>query len=267
MPLPWSTGPFRSTWAASAYAPLVPRLDNPAGRLHVFLTQYRSIAEENRSIHHTWAEVLGVEQQEVPVALAAVAGLIPTIEAAVSRSGDEDQSDAFNHYGSAWASSVIAPHRVATQTPSPGKELVDQGALVALGSLSAFLSATQSEGAVPAEGSVEDLKGQVVAAIDELGRANEVPVDVRRLMHDRLHDVLWALDRLRIGGPDAVQAAVDRLVVSVVTAPQDAQRTSAVKKVWAAACAVAAAFLAGPRIQSSIDAWAKMGELLPGPGG
>lgn len=243
------------------------RLDNPAGRLHALLSRYRTIANEDRTIHLTWAEVLEVDQRDVPVALAGVASLITSIEAAVSRAGDEDQLELFRHYGSTWGTSVMAPHHLATQTPSPGKDLIDQGALAALGGLSAFLSATQSEGTIPGDERLKNLRAQVQEAVDGLADAEDVPFDLRRLILDRLHDVLWALDRLRTGGPGAVQAAAERLFVSVATSPQEARRASGVQKALTVAGVVWAAFVSGPAIQSSITAWTKLVELGPGLGG
>lgn len=149
---------------------LMTRLDNPAGRLHALLTEYRAAANEQRSIRATWAHVLDVSESEVTVAVIDVGSLIPAIEAAVARVGDEAQQELLSYYRLNWAAPITTPDHPTGQTPSPGKALVDVGALTALGSLSSFLSSVASEGAVPDVEQIQSLRDSVAQVIDEVAR-------------------------------------------------------------------------------------------------
>jgi hypothetical protein len=238
-------------------------LDNPAGRLHAILAQYRAVAAENRSIHSTWIEVLGVEpQRDLPVVLAKVASLVPSIQAAVSRGGSAEQAELVAHFAPLWAEAVIPIQHQPTQKPSRGKDMVDQGSLATLAGLSAYLSATQSEGVVPDDDSVAELRAHVQEAIDALAAAADIPSDIRRLILDRLHDVLWALDSIRIGGPGAVVAAAERLVVSLVLS-EEARQSPAGEKAKAAVFKVWQAFVTLPAIRNSIEVLTQAAAALP----
>ncbi len=231
------------------------RLDNPAGRLHALLKEYRAVANPARTIRQTWATVLGVDPSDVAVALTEVGSLVPAIQAAVSRSGDEDQLELLDTYLWHWASPITTPDHQTGVNPSPGAALVDGGALAALGSLSTYLSLSRSEGAIPDDERQQELKAHVSGAIDELTGAIELPSEVRKLILDRLHDILWAMDRLRIGGPDAVRAAAERLAMSVAASPEEARRSPLVQKAVTVSGWVCAAFMSGPSLQGSIEAW------------
>ncbi len=137
-----------------------------------------------------------------------------------------------------WARPIIAPDHPMDTTPSPGKDLVNAGSLVALGLLSSFLSSTRSEGTVPGQSCLGDLVAEVVAAINELAKDDDLPPEVRRLVRDRLEDILWALHKLRFRGPDAARAAAERLAFTVATAPEEARARPSIQKAVAAAGAV-----------------------------
>lgn len=132
---------------------------------------------------------------------------------------------------------------------------MDEGSLIALGLLSSFLSSTQSEGTVPDDDGREDLTAQVVHAINALENEEDVPLEIRRLILDRLQDILWALDRLRIGGPDAVRATAERLAFAIGAAPEKARENPAMKKALSAAGLVWAALLSGPAVRPGVEAW------------
>lgn len=73
--------------------------NNPAGRLHTLLTEYRAAAHRDVSMHRTWSKVLGVPEKQVTVALAEVAALIPAIHRLVVESGESEQMELFRTFG------------------------------------------------------------------------------------------------------------------------------------------------------------------------
>lgn len=244
------------------------KLDNPAGRLHAILTEYHAAAAQNVCVADTWAKVLEVPRGEVPIALTEVAGLIPAVQTAVNHSGDSAQIATVDHYRSMWARPVIAPEHPMDTTPSPGKDLVNAGSLVALGLLSSFLSSTRSEGTVPGQTCLTDLTAEVVAAIDELASDEDLPSEIRRLVRDRLEDILWALDKIRFRGPDAARAAAERLAFVTMIAPEEARARASMKKALKAGGCVWAALLSGPAVEPGIEAWSHIfGALGRGLGG
>lgn len=237
-------------------------LDNPAGRLHSILREYRETAEKNLTIRQTWAEVLGVAPEGVPVALMEVASLIPAIESAVSQSGDESQQQVFDHYVYTWAFPIATPDHLTGQNPSPGKTLIDLGALMALGGLASFLSYVSSEGHLPDTEQLQSLRERLLQIIDEATRAEDIPSDLRRVLLDRLHGILWALDHLRVGGPGAATAAAERLV-GWVAIREDAQRVPVIRRALQAAAGAWALFKTGSTLSKELDAWGGLLKELP----
>ncbi len=230
------------------------RLDNPAGRLHALLSEYRAAAFTGHSIRRTWAAVLGVDQSDVAVALTEVASLVPAIQAAVSRSGDEDQQEVVDTYVRHWASPITTPDYPTGANPSPGPALVDPGALAALGGLSAYLSLRRSEGTIPGDESLQNLTAMVRDAIDELAAADDLPADAREMILDRLQDVAEALARLRIVGPGAVLAGTERAAFAASMLTPEQQQRPAVQKAMAAARTLWVAFTSTPAAQRSLEA-------------
>lgn len=246
------------------YDPTVANLDNPAGRLHAILREYRESAQDQVTIRQTWAGVLGVEQDRVPVALTEVAGIIPAIEAAVSRSGEESQQEVFDHYVYQWAYAITTPDHPTGQTPSPGKELVDPGALAALGGLSSFLCFTASEGHLPNPEQLQSLRERLLETIDEATVAEDIPPELRRELLDRLHEILWAIDHLRVGGPSAASAAAERLV-GAVAIREDGHRLPIVRRALQAAAAAWTLFKTGSTLTKELESWREiLRELPPG---
>ncbi len=212
--------------------------------------------------------VLDTDETAVAVALTEVGALIPAIQAAVSRSGDEEQLELMDTYALHWSIPITTPDWRTGDKPSPGKGVVHAGALAALGGLSSFLSSTRSEGAVPDDENRQRLIDLVRDAIDELAKDEDLPPDVRWLVRERLGDILWALDKIRFRGPDAARAATERLAFVMLTAPEEVRARPSMKRAVAAAGAVWRAILSGPAVQPGIAAWSDMaGSLISRLGG
>lgn len=240
-------------------------MTNPAGRLYELLTAYRQTAHREKSILQTWAAVLNVEDDvAAAVELCTVAMLIPQLKTAIDRSGDEQQRMVFAHHVYAWASPIIFPEHHGRQSPSAGIDLVDPGALVVLGGVSSFLDATATEGHFPTDQQVSELRQQIAEAIVGVTDDSDLPVEIRKLLLDRLSDILWALDHLRIVGPEGVTAAAERLGGSVIVQTSDeVRRRGIVKKVLQAASAAWIVFKLGPTVQTSIEGWKEVLDALP----
>ncbi|GAA4727004.1 hypothetical protein [Phytohabitans rumicis] len=238
-------------------------LTNPAGRLHALLTAYRETASSNITILQTWAKVLAADTDVLAVReLALAAALLPQLEIAVTNTGDMYQRAIVDLHMYAWASPIFFPEHHARQNPSPGPDLVDAGALVSLGGVSSFLNATASEGRIPAEDQLSKLKQQISEVIDDVPNTSDLPAEIRQFLLDRLYDIAWAIDHLRLTGPEGVKAATERLAGAVaVSAPTRSHPI--IKRALEAAGAAWIAFSSGPIVQKGIESWTEVFKALP----
>jgi hypothetical protein len=241
-------------WADERVA--VAKLDNPAGRLHTLLSEFKTRAEDGTPILTQWADVLGTESpRETLVALAEVAGLIPDIERELWVAGDADQIESFKQFSGIWVNWVtfsrLDGHARSTAARS---QLVNDGALAALGSISSFLSLASSEGEIPSTEAVDSLREQAKTLLESVVQDGSLPPEVRRILMDYIHRLLWALDNLRIGGPEAVGAAADRLFGHLREAPETTQKT-AWDRIGALVCTAWTYFKMGPQVAAALDGW------------
>lgn len=249
------------------------KLDNPAGRLHALLSDFAADADDQRSILDQWGAVLGSDSlNETLVALAEVAGLIPDVERELHVANDEEQMASFREFSGAWVKWVTFPKFDGTKTPSAARtNLVNRGALAALGSISSYLSMISSQGAVPPDENVDALRAQARALLETVVGDASLPQEVRRILVDYIHRLLWALDNLRIGGPEAVRAAADRLIGQLHEASEPVRESvwarvgSLVRTAWAM-------FKMGPQAATALNGWQDIaGEIVkalpPGDGG
>jgi hypothetical protein len=242
----------------------VAKLDNPAGRLHSLLSGFKAIADDANPILDQWAAVLETESvDETLVALAAVAGLVPAIERELLVTGDEEQMETFRTFSSAWIKCVTFPQFDGTKRPSAARtNLVNTGALAALGSISSFLSMASSEGVVPPPEAVDSLRKQAQRLLDSAVSDQSIEPAVRRILLDYIHRLIWALDHLRIGGPEAVHAASDRLIGQL----QEASKPVG-ESVWARVADLVrtgwAMFRMGPQAAAALNGWQDVaGEIV-----
>lgn len=241
-------------------------LDNPAGRLHSLLSSYHHAAEESRAIASTWCEVLGIDIEDLMPELAVVASLVPALDLAVRATGSAAQEATFRHYVQAWCRPIFHPEHHWRKTPSPGKTLIDEGALLTLDGLSEYLSTVTSEGHVPQPDKLDALRQEIDDALAHLLSADDLPAEVRAALSDALHRVLWALDHFRVVGPRGVQDVLDRFFLAVQnneTIRANAQH-SGVSRPVKAAWALWLAFSAGPGVKASLEAWPVVLKMLGG---
>jgi hypothetical protein len=216
-------------------------------------------------MHATWAKVLGVGEGAVPVALAEVAALLPDIHRLVVQSGEAEQMALFDTFGRQWAVPIVSDSH-PRQTPSPGPHAVDPGALAALGGLSAYLSAFSPEGVVPDGERVAELRASVSDLLGLLTSEKGLPPELRVAINARLHDILWAMDHARIGGPGAVEEATERLLGQITItlhSTPEARDSGFLKKVMKAIGLVWVAYKAGPEAHAALEGWQDILKELP----
>lgn len=239
-------------------------LDNPASRLHAILSRYRDAAERGKPVVTTWCEVFEVDQDELLPVLGQAATLLGQIGRDIEEGGFSDQADAYEAFRGVWGQPFLVTTHAWGATPSPGKSLVDEAALAALRGLAGFLAVTRPEGHVPEAEVIQDLRDQVRGLLDVLSEDASLPPELRLVMSHRLHDILWAMDHVRIGGPDAVAAAVERLLGQVVIYRDTAGTDQGlVQKVMDLASQVWRVFKIGSEANAALEGWESVLHQLP----
>jgi hypothetical protein len=240
--------------------------DNPAARLHAILAQFDAVARKNKSIKATWAEVLEVDEAAVLRELATVAQLLDQFERAVVGTDDPGIVNTFNHHVDRWAETIFASRRDHTASGNPGSSgMVNGDALVALGTLSSFLSRVASEGALPPEEARDDVVTRLEEARREVAEDAELAEELRTALNDHLTAAIWAVTHARIVGAEGVRSALERLAVRVVVA----ERSAAESATWPERTRVAVSFAwqvfrGGPTAFRALQTWQEIGALLPG---
>lgn len=240
--------------------------DNPAGRLHGLLSDFVHESQQGRNIQDTWRAVFEAESDtETLVSMAEAAALVPSIQQALVRVGEPGHLTQFYDYASAWVGAVIHPRRDLQGQPAVNF-LPEKRALNTLDALSGFLSMVASEGPVPSQETVTDLHDQVLRLLSDVTDDTELPPELKREVLDHLQRLLNALLHFRLGGPDAVKTALDRLRVTVAFAPEEVKQTGTWKRVAAVGGGIWVVFTSSPVIAQAIESWGHLAQMLP-PGG
>ncbi len=247
----------------------MPSYDNPAGRLHELLKRL-SETGAGVSLVDAWAEVLGVEPDQVSLHLGDVAKLLADVQIAVDELGEETFASMADRYRDAWAGSIFpSNHSFSTAVH---KVRPDSPALDALGAIGVHLHSVASEGLVPSEAELDQLKDGVARLLDEIRQSSDLPESVRHLLVLRLTDILRAMEYVHIGGPNAVRLATEALIGAIgvgaidLRGPEGSSPSKAKRRVATVLVAIWMAFTAGPEIQASLEAWDGLiqGELNSG---
>jgi hypothetical protein len=244
----------------------VAALNNPAGRLHELLAEFRLESAAHLSAVDVWSQVLATDNRSSTLlAIAEVAGLVPEIEAAVIRSGDAGQLRAFRRFSGKWLTAIFQPEQNLYAKGSGGTSIAaDEDALSVLELMSSTLAITGSEGKVPSAEVIADLRQQVQALIDGIVNDPELPGEIKRLALDHAHRLAHALEHFRIGGPGAVKAATERLVGATVLAPERVRKSQAWKHLLAVGGAVWTVFIVTGEAQQALESWETLIKALPG---
>jgi hypothetical protein len=236
--------------------------DNPAGRLHDLLARLQESPGSNPVIA-AWAEVFGVQQDEVVVHLGPVADLVRQIQNAADKSGQQALLAPVGRYRTAWARPIFPVDQAFDAALH--KVLPDGAAMEALDTVSALLHATAPDGVVPGDGELETRKEELRNLIDEVEVATEIPDELKHLLIDRLRDVEEAIEHLNIGGPGAVKRAMEAAMGSLLTTPQTSQaaaKSPTVRKVVTTLWVIWAIFSAGQPVHQSIEGWTETVQMV-----
>jgi hypothetical protein len=227
------------------------------------LSRYQAVASSDVSlpVHNVWMAVLEIDEAELPTALCEVASLVTAIEFEAFRTDSEELKTALKQHRRAWTLPILSTDAHPRQNPGPGPSYVDEKALSALGLVSAYLSRLSSQVRVPDSAQIDALKQQIAGALDEVLRAKDLPGEIRMILVARLHDIIWALDHLRISGPEGVAAAVERLIGAIfLAAPEEAAKagkSSAFDHVVNVIRFAWGLFRKGPQVSGAIEGWSE----------
>ena len=231
---------------------------NPAARLHSLLYEYRRVAQTKVCIIHTWKEVFGVaDDRDATRRLCQVAGLIDEIDIAIQAYGDEGVREQFEHHVQAWTAAAIFSSNAGFVAPSPGVELIDLNALVALQGISSYLSVTMPIPGMPSNEKIESLRQQIHEIINSVVAADDLPDDFRKKLLQHLYAAAWALDHINIMGPEGVAEATERLLgwSALYQGNPDSPTRPFLKKILPIIGSIWLVFKAGPVIHNAIEAW------------
>lgn len=198
-----------------------PRSSNPAQRLYAILKRHTEVAEAGEAVGYStvWCRALEVEAGEVAEHIADAFGLIGEVRRALEATGDEMLLDQFNLHKESWAHAFVPTSSGWHQQLNGGT--VEAAALSALGGIGSHLAVVAYEGKMPSGDERSELRDLVQDAIDAVLDDESLDDKLADVLVRRLYDMMWALDYLRIKGPDGIAAACDRLVVALNTAGQD----------------------------------------------
>jgi hypothetical protein len=238
--------------------------DNPAGRLYELLRQLNDVGK-GTSISVAWAQVLGVDEDEVPLRLGSVVELVGEIRQAVQRPGAGAFAATVDRYRATWTNAIFPTSQSFNEQVVNVRP--DDVALEALAGVAAHLHAIAPEGKIPDEHKLEDLKDKVRGVLVEVEGAEEIPDEVRDLFVSRLSGVLQALEHIAIGGPNAIRLASEALAGAIVIqeGTGKVRRTKTVRNLLSVLGIVWFTFTAAPTAQRSLEAWEEVihGQLTP----
>jgi hypothetical protein len=161
----------------------------------------------NSTIEEAWAQVLNVSVEELPFHMGAVQDLVREVRVAYEDRDDPSWSAIVGHLQQ--LAEVIWPRRLALNQPMTNLR-PDQTALDYLLAFSSYLHHVASEGPLPEEETLDDLRAKVSDLISSLTEAELEPM-VKRLLVVRLSAVLEALDHLDVYGADGARRAFEAL--------------------------------------------------------
>jgi hypothetical protein len=244
----------------------MPYYDNPAGRLHDLLVR---LAEQpgKGTLLDAWATVLDVAAEDIAVHLGQVADLVRETQEAVNNAGEDALLPMVGRFRDSWAQPIFP--RTHAFNDHLERVLPDQNSLDTLGVVSAHLHTIAPEGVVPSESELGGRKEELRSLIDEVGAATDIPDEVKHLLIARLRGVEEAIEHLNVGGPGAIQLAMEAAMGSVFTTPEAgraAAKSPTVKKMVTTLWVIWAIFSAGQPVNNSIEGWGDTVQMLsPGP--
>jgi hypothetical protein len=232
----------------------MPYLDNPAGRLYDLLMNLSS-QEPQESLLNSWAEVLGVQPEDVVLRLGRVADLVRETQDAVDRTNEQAYSESVQRYRANWARPIFPPDHAFNNRLLD--VLPEAPALESLGMISVHLHSTAPEGVIPKDTEIEELRTRLRELIGDVEVAEDLPDDLKHTILRRLQDVEDALQHLDVGGPSAVRHATEAVIGSVALATKGGgfAKYPTINKVCAVVAVAWTIFSIPATFDNSLEAW------------
>ena len=235
--------------------------DNPAGRLHELLRRFNERA--NSTALEAWAYALDVEPRRVRHYLGAVANLVDDTKRAAIDTGQSTFQDVPDQLDS--LAETIFPTQQPWVGPPATAIAANELLMQALAMLSRYLHQNCPEATLPEEDELDALKDELrdlIRSVTEL----DLPPEIKRLLLQRLAEVLEAMEHLNVGGPEAVRRAAEALAAAAViyeqAAPSEPATFDRIKSFARKAWVI---FLAGSTIGNAALGWENLaqGNLAP----
>jgi hypothetical protein len=206
-----------------------------------------------------WATVLSIREADVQYGQFG----LPLVARVLSRAVEEaERVDA--EVGVLLRRDFIEEWRKPVFTPGGNLDAavqhhsVAQEALAYLATIASVLQMRDGRQTLPEGHELADLLAQVDDLASSVEASADLPEEVKRRLLRKINEVRFAIENVRIGGPEGVHEAVEALIGAAVV------RQSAIPnwmrgKIAAFLVTFYAVFTTGPAIQASIEAWHDMG--------
>jgi hypothetical protein len=232
---------------------------NPAARLHAIFTRYAGEYHVEKTLESIWKSALGAGN---PAAtrqhLADVVGLIGDVRRQLQALDRPAYLEMFDDVSPRLLGTMVLNPQ--TQNNVVGTYLqVSETQLKVLATLSGILEDANLGLARVEDETRETIRAAIADALRAVRAEDELPVDVKRAIIARLHDILWALDHLETGGPEAAVAAAERL--GFLWSRNEQHQTSAFKTAMQAAGTAWAAFLFSAESVQAIETFQQLFQL------
>lgn len=206
-----------------------------------------------------WAVVLSIPEAEVQYGQFG----LPLVARVLSRAVEEaERVDA--EVGVLLRRDFIQEWRKPVFTPGGNldgglqQQTVGQEALAYLATIANVLHGRDGSQTLPEGDELAGLLGQVDGLASSVEASADLPEEVKRVLLRKINQVRFAIENVRIGGPEGVHEAVEALVGAAVVR-QNAIPNWMRGKLAVFLVAFYAVFTAGPAIHESIESWHDMG--------
>jgi hypothetical protein len=235
----------------------VPIYVSAASRLHALLTALMN-GDNSQSLRNGWSNLLGVPVPQVQYArlgLPLVASLVWEAAEEAKRAETQFGLPLRDHFFNEWEKPIYAPG--GNLENQIGHQQVAPEALDYLASVAGVLRRMENHDALPEGDDLAELLERLDDLADSVETSKELPHEVKQALLRRINELRFAIEHVRVGGPEGVQEAVERLVGAVAVRHSVIPNWMGAK---VAACLIVlyAVFSHGPEIQQSIEAWQEM---------
>jgi hypothetical protein len=186
--------------------------DNPAGRLHGFLTSLRDMQPANIPTWQGWSRVLQIPSHpELFEGYVAVVSLPDQIESQIRSLGMRDPSGLIDELPA--LKLELCDITTWGQELSTTQRRISGLALVQLNALSTTLSENQRtrEPDISAD-ELEEIQADIQSLLTDIGDAEDLNGDLRLFLADRLYEMLRAVGIYRISGTIGLRHVLDETV-------------------------------------------------------